>query len=55
MKLFLMWLLGVPVAVTSLVMAQSQLEGHRIMKSSSLSDSLRVEILRDAERSKKHE
>jgi hypothetical protein len=32
MKLLLLWLLGVPVAVSSMVMAQSWNEGERILK-----------------------
>jgi hypothetical protein len=47
MKLFLIWLLGVPVAVTSMVTVQSLMESQHLLKSSAHSDALRVEMLRE--------
>ncbi len=38
MKLFLMWLLGVPVAVTSMVVVQSMMESQRILDSISVGE-----------------
>jgi hypothetical protein len=45
MKLFLIWLLGVPVAVTSMVTVQSLMKSQHLLKSSAHSDALRVEML----------
>ena len=45
MKLLLIWLLGVPVAVTSMVTAQSLIESQHVLKSSGLSDISRIKLL----------
>lgn len=55
MKLILLWLLGVPVAVTSMVVAQSLMESHQLLKTSAIREALRVESLRDAESLLKHD
>jgi hypothetical protein len=54
MRLFLIWLLGVPIAVTSMVMAQSLVETQHMLKSSALSDALRVEMLGEHAKSITH-
>jgi hypothetical protein len=46
MKLLLMWLLGVPIAVSSMVMAQSRHESQRTAKNGALSEALRIELTR---------
>jgi hypothetical protein len=55
MKLFLIWLLGVPIAVTSMVMAQLLMANHHMLKGSALREASRVEILGEHATSTKKE